>query len=155
MRNKLQTINICTRVNKKKIKSSRKKHMSCDRALNFDQWKIFSENYKPMRVWLWFVCKFTENHLSLATFLRVHSNSKEVSYLSWQNRYPNLKTTYHIKLKFFFWTKLLMSLLLAKYVVSVAAALNIEWYIFLNRCFLVPDERLIFYFWLCNVYIYL
>ena len=37
------------------------KNMSCERALNFDQWKTFSENYKPMRVWLWFVYKFTEN----------------------------------------------------------------------------------------------
>ena len=61
--------------------------------------------------------------LSLATFLRVHSNSKEVSHLSWQNRYPNLKTTYHIKLNFFFWTRLLVSLLLAKYLISVAATL--------------------------------
>ena len=39
--------------------------------------------------------------LSFTTFLRVHSNSKEVSYLSRQNKYPNLKTTFHIKLKFF------------------------------------------------------
>ena len=37
--------------------------------------------------------------LSLATFLRVHSNSEEVSYLSWQNAYSNLKTTRDIKLK--------------------------------------------------------
>ena len=37
------------------------KNMSFQRALNFDQWKIFSENYKPMRVWLWLVYKFTEN----------------------------------------------------------------------------------------------
>ena len=61
--------------------------------------------------------------LSLATFLRVHSNSKEVSYLSWQNTYPNLKTTCHIKLKFFLWTKVLQNLLLAKYLISVAAPL--------------------------------
>ena len=61
--------------------------------------------------------------LSLATFLRVHSNSKEVSYLSWQNTYPNLKTTCHIKLKFFLWTKLLENLLHAKYLISVAAPL--------------------------------
>ena len=38
--------------------------------------------------------------LLLVTFLRVHSNSKEVSYLSWQNTYPNLKTTFHMKLNF-------------------------------------------------------
>ena len=61
--------------------------------------------------------------LSLTTFLRVHSNSKEVSYLSWQNTYPNFKTTYHIKLKFFLWTKLLENLLLAKYLKSVAVNL--------------------------------
>ena len=38
-----------------------KKRMLCEYALNFDQWKTFSENYKPMRVWLWLVYKFTEN----------------------------------------------------------------------------------------------
>ena len=26
------------------------KNMSCERTLNFDQWKTFSENYRPMRV---------------------------------------------------------------------------------------------------------
>ena len=62
--------------------------------------------------------------LSITTFLRVHSNSKEVSYLSWQNTYPNSKTTCHIKLKFFLWTKLLENLLLAKYLISVATPLN-------------------------------
>ena len=63
--------------------------------------------------------------LSLTTFLRVHSNWKEVSYLSWQNTYPNLKTACHIKLKFFLWTKLLGNLLLAKYLISVAAPLTL------------------------------
>ena len=62
--------------------------------------------------------------LLLATFLRVHSNSKEVSYLFWQNTYHNLKTICHIKLKFFLWTKLLENLLLAKYLTSVAAPLT-------------------------------
>ena len=65
--------------------------------------------------------------LSLATFLRVYSNSKEVSYLCWQNRYPNLKTTCHIKLKYFLWTKLLESLLLTKYLISVTATLMISY----------------------------
>ena len=37
------------------------KNMSCERVLNLDQWKTFSESYKPMRVWLWLVYKFTEN----------------------------------------------------------------------------------------------
>ena len=57
--------------------------------------------------------------LSFATFIRVCSNSKEVSNLSSQNTYPNLKTTCHIKLKFFLWTKLLENLLLAKYVLCL------------------------------------
>ena len=55
------------------------KNMSCDRALNFDQSKIFFENYKPMRVLLWLVYKFTKNCQIYRLFLRVHSNS----------RYPN------------------------------------------------------------------
>ena len=93
-------------------------------TLNFDQWKTFSKKYKPMRVRFWLVYKF-----SLMTFLRVHSNSKEVSYLSWQNTYPNLKTTCHIKLKIFLWTKLLENLLLAKYLKSVAAPLSIKVYV--------------------------
>ena len=43
--------------------------------------------------------------------------------LYWQNKYPNLKTTCHIMLKFFLWTKFLKSLHLAKYLISVAATL--------------------------------
>ena len=120
-RNKLHSLNI-------KIKRRSKvqeKNMSCERALNFDQWKTFSENFKPMRVRLWLVYKFYRELLSLATFLRVHSNWKEVSYLSWQNAYPNLKTTCHVKLKFVLWTKLLENSLIAKYLISVAAPLII------------------------------
>ena len=63
---------------------------------------------------------------SLATFLSVHSNLEEVSYLSWQNKYPNLKTTCRIKLKFFLWTKLLENPLLTKYLISVAAPLTLK-----------------------------
>ena len=33
-----------------------------------------------------------------------------ISYLSWQNTYPNLKTTCNTKLKFFLWPKLLENL---------------------------------------------
>ena len=96
--------------------------MSCKHALNFDQWNTLSENYKPMRVWLWLVY---EELLLLTTFLQVYSNSKEVSYLSWQNTYPNLKTTSHIKLNFFLWTKLLKNVLLAKDLISVTAPLKL------------------------------
>ena len=62
--------------------------------------------------------------LSLTTFLQVHSNWKEVSYLSWQNTYRNLKTTWHIKVKFYLWTKLVENLLHPKYLISVTAPLN-------------------------------
>ena len=44
------------------------KNMSCERVLNFDQWKTFSENYKPMRVWLWLAYKFTKNYFHLRLF---------------------------------------------------------------------------------------
>ena len=98
--------------------------MSCECALNFDQWETFSKNYKPMWVWLWLVYKFTEKLLSLMIFLRVCSNSKEVFHLSWQTTYPNLKTARHIKLKRFLWTLLLESLLLAKYLISITAPLT-------------------------------
>ena len=64
--------------------------------------------------------------LSLATFLRVHSNSEEVSYPSWQNTYPKLKVTFHIKLKSFWWTKFLENLLLAKYLISVVPTLKLK-----------------------------
>ena len=93
--------------------------MLCKLALNFDQWKTFP---KTISEWEFDYGLFT-NIVAREFFLRVHSNLKEVSYLSWQNTYPNLKTTSHIKLKFFLWTKLIENLLLAKYLISVAAPL--------------------------------
>ena len=45
-------------------------------------------------------------------------------YLSWQN----LKTTCHVKLKLFLWTKLLENLLLAKYLTSAPATLKDDIY---------------------------
>ena len=90
----------------------------------------------------------------LATLLRVHSNS-EVSYLPWQNMHSNLKSTCYIKLKFFFWTKLLENLLLAKYLISVTGPLNIytnnQFEIFRNYFFIHLKENnkklKIFTFW--------
>ena len=111
-----------TGVNQKKIKSSKK--MSCKRAFHFDQWKTFSKNYRSVRVWLWLVYKFTENCCRLRLFsefiLRVHPTS-------WQNKYPNLKTTCHMKLIFFLWTKLLENLHFARYLISVTATLNYKY----------------------------
>ena len=54
--------------------------------------------------------------LLLVTFLQIHSNLKDVSYLSQQNRYHNTKTTCHIMLKFSLWT-------IAEYFISVTATL--------------------------------
>ena len=85
--------------------------MSRERALNFDQYETFCENFKPIIVWLWFVW------LSFPTFRQVHSNSKEVSYLPRRDKYSNLKTTSHIKAKNFLCTKLLETALLAKHLI--------------------------------------
>ena len=87
--------------------------MSCEqRSLNFDQWKNI----------------YWKTLLLLAIFLQIHSNSKELSYLSWQNTYPKLEKylSYNIKLKFFLCTKLLENLLLAKYLISIAADSTVE-----------------------------
>ena len=61
-------------LNQKNVKSSRKEYA---------MWTRFY--FWPMRVWLWLVYKIYRELLSLTTFLRLHSNSKEVSYPSWQN----------------------------------------------------------------------
>ena len=74
-----------------------------------------------MRVWLWLVYKFTKNYCHLRLFSEFIETHWQI-YLSWQNSYPKLSTC-HIKLKFFLWTRLLESLLLAKYLISVAATL--------------------------------
>ena len=78
--------------------------------------------------------------LSLATYLRVHSNSKEVPYFSWENTYPNLRTTCHIKLKLFLWTKLLENSLLAKYLLSLAATLLFSYYLLFTLLQKQPSE---------------
>ena len=88
--------------------------------------KTFSENYKPVGVWFLACLQIYRELLSLVTFFRVHSISEKISYLSWQNTYPNLKTSCYIKLKFLLRTKLQENLLLAKYLISVAASLNIN-----------------------------
>ena len=51
-------------------------NLSCKRALNFDLWKIFSENCKPMRVWLWLVYKFTKNCLIVRLFSKFIQTKK-------------------------------------------------------------------------------
>ena len=90
--------------------------------------------------------------MSLAIFLRVDSTSKEVSYLSWQGKYPNLKSNCHIKLKFFLRTKLLKKLLLEKYLISVAATLS-RGYIVQFTPHFVCCSTLINVLWYTNAYL--
>ena len=77
------------------------KNISCEHALNFDQGKAFSENYKPMGVWLWLAYKFTMNYCCLWLFSEFMQNQKRYP-TSLDKMYPKLKTTCHIKLKSFF-----------------------------------------------------
>ena len=62
--------------------------------------------------------------MSFVNFLRLHSNSKAVFILPLRNKYSNLKTTCHIKPQFLLCTKILVDLLLAEYLISVAVALE-------------------------------
>ena len=125
VRNKFQTINIYTRFNKNKIKSSRKEY-AIRTCFKFWPMKNIFRKLEANESLIMTCLQIYRKLLSLATFLQVHSNSKEVFYLSCQNRYPNLKTTCRFKLKFFLWTKLLERLLLAKYLIYIAATLIIS-----------------------------
>ena len=65
--------------------------MSSERALNFDQWKTFSENYRPMRDLLWLVYKFTKNYCCLQLISEFIQTEKsyptsldKVSVLTWK-----------------------------------------------------------------------
>ena len=108
---------------KKKIKSSRKEYVMW-RCFKFWPMKNIFRKLKTNVNLIMACSQIYRKLLSLATFIRVHSNSEEVSYLSWQSTYPNLKTTRHIKLKIFSWTELLENLLLAKYFISVLVPLK-------------------------------
>ena len=113
-----------TRVNQNRIKSSRKKYVMWT-CFKFWPMKNIFQKLQTNESLILVCLQIYRELLSPATFLRVHSNSKEVSYLSWQNMYPNLKTTCHITLKFLLWTKLLEYLLLIKYLISLTATLSV------------------------------
>ena len=91
MRNKLQWTTASETSNTKYLELIKRrskvqeKNMSCECALNFDQWKTFSENYKPMRVWSWLVYKFTEN-------CQIYQLFSE--FIQAKKRYPTLLTKY-------------------------------------------------------------
>ena len=100
VRNKLQIL-IVSSVNQKKIKSSRKEYVMWT-YFKFWPMKSIFRKLQANESLIIACLQIYQELLSLMTFLWVHSNSKEVSYLSWQNTYPNLKTTCHIKLNFIF-----------------------------------------------------
>ena len=80
-----------TRVNQKKIKNLQNEYVMWERALDFNQWKTFFEDYKPMRIWLWLVLKFTENNCGLQLFSEFFQTQKryptsldKISILTWK-----------------------------------------------------------------------
>ena len=112
-----------TRVNQKNIKSLRKEYIM------WTCFKLTDEKYflKTVSQWEFDFGLFT-NYFRLQRLLEFIQTQKEVSYLSKQNNYDILKTTCHLKLKFFLWTKLPENILLAKYLISVAATLILSYY---------------------------
>ena len=73
--------------------------------------KIFRQ-LKPMKVWLWLFTNLPRIICRLLLFSEFIQTQKTYP-TSLDNKYPNLKTTCYIKLKYFLWTKLLENLLLA------------------------------------------
>ena len=134
---------ISARVNQKKIKSSRNYYLMWTCSKFWPTKNIFRKLWANES--LITVClQIYQELLSLTTFLRVHSNSKEVSCFSWQNTYPNSKTICHIKLKFFLSTKLLDNLLLAKYLISATAPLTLKQIFWKTNTFFKKMDYLIF-----------
>ena len=117
-------------------------------CFKIDHWKTFSENY---------ISQWEFDYGLFANLPRIIvSHDFSPSSLKFRrgilplltNTYPNLKTTCHIKLKFFLWTKLLKNLLLAKYPISVAASLmilSLLIYLFKSLVFLKIHVKL----WIC------
>ena len=63
---------------KRKLKAHQKS-MVHESLLKFDQYKTVSENYKPIRNWLWLVYKITKNTCCLWFFIK---------FIQTQKRYP-------------------------------------------------------------------
>ena len=76
-------------------------------------------------------------------FFRSSVKLKKLSFLSWQNTYPNLKTTYHIKLKLFLWTKLLELTYLSFFHMKFPARVKKSWCQVFSLCFL--------HFFICKI----
>ena len=97
------------------------KNISYEHALNFDQWKTFSENYKPMRVWLCLAYRFIENNCRSWIFSNFIQNQKVYSVSSDKISILTWKILVILSQNF----SSEKNLLLAKYLISVTAALNV------------------------------
>ena len=82
--------------------------MSCELALNTDQWKSFSEKYKLIRVWWCLGYKFTKNDYCLWLF----------------SEFTQTQKRYLTSINFFFWTKHIETLFLAKHLMSFWCNVN-------------------------------
>ena len=71
VRNKLQTINICNRVRKMKIKSSRKEYVTITWFKFWPMENFFRKLFKPMGVWLWLVYHFTRRYCCLPSSFKI------------------------------------------------------------------------------------
>ena len=101
------------------------KNMSCERALNFDQWKTSSKNYRPMRFWFWLT---NLSRIIIACDFSPSSFRLKRSILSPLTKtYLNLKTVCHVKLNFSCKLNSQKNRLLTKYLLSVTAAWRIFW----------------------------
>ena len=82
-------------------------NMSYELALTFDQRKTFWKLEANKNLAMAYLQIYQE-WLLLASFLRVYSNSMEISYLPWQNKYPNLTCQlylpYQAKFLLVYWT---------------------------------------------------
>ena len=86
-----------------KTMDSRSRIYIMERNLSYDQWKIFSENYKPNKslvVFCWQNQCFGKPH-NVLEILKL----KEIPYTPWKNKYSKKRTSCHNK-KCFLWTKL-------------------------------------------------
>ena len=121
VRNKLQTLNTYLLQLIKRRSKVQENNKSCERALN-----LTNEKHFPKTINHW------EFNYGLLTNLPRIIVTCNFSLPLLINAYPSLKSTSHIKLKFFLWTKLLEKLLLAIYLISVAATLITS--VFEQRC---------------------
>ena len=81
------------------------KNMSRQKTLKSNQSILFSQNYMQTRLLLWLADNITESSCIFQLFT-VFIQTPPGTFPT-QNEYSNLKTTYHVNLKIFRWTKFL------------------------------------------------